>query len=150
MVESLRFVVEEICPTTLKVFPLRVYNGTFVHDLVLRKGQKWLRYDEDTCLTQETSSCNSEDLREIIRLSNVITSIYRYLVENEWFENEVTYRSFQFFQNLYETLVPFEFSDPDVWHITNCPQNAYDSCVCQRIWASYVEPVREADVRLSD
>ena len=138
MIESLRFVIEDVQPTTLKVFPLRVYPGTALHDLALSKGAEWLKYNMDTCLVIETDLCNQRELKVLIKLSNTIVSMYRYFTENNWFDKEVTCRSLTFFKRLYKILAPLEFSDPNVWHILNCPQNAYDANVCSQAWKLYL------------
>jgi len=131
MKESIRCVIEELYPTTIKIFPLRVYPGTVIHEMEISKGIKWINYNHSTRTVINTYSCSEQELSDMIKFSNVVVAFYRY------FGNQLRkkiYRTFGFYEILFHIIKKNEYLSSDYWHVLNCPQNSYDKNICQRIW----------------
>jgi radical SAM superfamily enzyme YgiQ (UPF0313 family) len=143
MRSSLRFVIEEAKPTTIKIFPLRVYPGTPLHDMAFQKGEHWIAYDPDSCLVESTWSCSRKEFQSFIKFSNFVVSLYRYLNSKNWFGREAEYRRLEFFDECYATVEPFRFSSYYVWHMLNCPQNSYDTDMVAHVWSYVLEEGRD-------
>lgn len=134
MLESLRFVIEEAKPNTIKIFPLRVYPGTAIHDIYLSSGSSWITFDQQTRLVHSTSTCSADELEGFVKFCNTTVATYRYLSSKDWFGKDYKYRCNNFFKWFYYKVSAWEFSNPDIWHIMNCPQNAYDEEKISRVW----------------
>jgi len=134
MLESIRFVIEEAKPNTIKIFPLRVYPGTPIHDMFLSRGSSWLSFDNHTRLVKSTATCCQEEMDEFTKFCNTVVTFYRFLSEESWLHKEQEFRRLPFFVRVFEKVSALEYSDADIWHIMNCPQNAYDRDKTQGVW----------------
>ena len=137
MKESLRFVVEQAHPTTLKVFTLRVYPGTALHDMATMQGNRWLRYNRATRLVESTFSCSGEEMEQMIKFGNSIVAFYRYLESKAWYGAGNRYRSLDLFEELFSWLELRERSSAAAWHVLNFPQNSYSEALVADLWDSY-------------
>ncbi len=97
--ESLRFAIEIAKPTSLKVFPLRVYEGTELQRLADNRG--W-EYDTGTRIIKNSDTFTEEEAQEWIKLGKYISLTYDILTENNWFGKETEYRKLSFLKRIYE------------------------------------------------
>lgn len=81
---------------------------------------------------------------DLVRYANLTVAMYHYL--NSWFGMEPDYRNLAFFDQLARVLVPLEHCSPDVWHILNCSQNAYEDQRTAKLWELYLEATRSGSV----
>ncbi len=93
--ESLRFAVEQAKPTSLKVFPLRVYEGTVLHRMAELE-DSW-DYDPDTRIIRRSHTFDEAECLAWMRLGRATAHLYRFLEENGWFGDEQGLRKIKLF-----------------------------------------------------
>ena len=110
--DSLKFAIEDAKPTSLKIFPLRVYEGTILHKMA--EGEENWSYDPQTRIIKSSHTFDEEEVSEWIRLGKTITFFYKFLNDKNWFENESKFRSLKFFIHLFNELglqLPGEYDE---------------------------------------
>jgi radical SAM superfamily enzyme YgiQ (UPF0313 family) len=95
--QSLKFAIENARPTSLKVFPLRIYEGTELHHMTQNKD--FLEYDKGTRIIKKSHTFNEIEFLEWMRLGRTSMHLYRFLGENNWFDKEQKFRNIKFFIN---------------------------------------------------
>src|SRR3989344_2738282 len=91
---SLKFAIEEARPTSLKIFPLRVYDGTVLHQMALNKS--W-GFDKQTRIISSSDTFAETELLEWMTLGVTSAQLYKFLSENKWFGREDKFRNLEFF-----------------------------------------------------
>jgi len=94
--ESLRFAIERAKPTSLKVFPLRVYEGTILQKMAETE-DSW-DYDPETRIIRKSNTFDETEFSDWIQLGRSTSHLYRFLEENEWFGNEEGLRRLEIFK----------------------------------------------------
>lgn len=100
--ESLQFAIENAKPANFKVFPLRVYEGTKLHEMTTHK-KDWI-YDFKTRIIKRSHSFDEKEFLEWAELGNFSSLFYEFLVENKWFGKEKEFRNFGFFKKVLESI----------------------------------------------
>jgi len=95
--ESLRFAIEEAKPSSLKVFPLRVYEGTKLHKM-FQNEDSW-DYDEETRIVKKSHTFDEMEFSDWMNLGISSVHLYKFLESNNWLNNESKFRSLDFFIN---------------------------------------------------
>jgi len=95
--ESLRFAVERAKPASLKVFPLRVYEGTILQKMA-ESEDSW-DYDPETRIIKKSNTFDEIEFSKWMQLGRSITHLYKFLEENEWFGDERVLRKLNFFKS---------------------------------------------------
>jgi len=122
--ESLRFAVEEARPTSLKVFPLRVYEGTRLHQMVQNE-DAW-DYDEKTRIIKRSHTFDETEFLNWLRLGRTSSHFYRFLESNNWFGNEFKLRNLNFFircSDRFGDKIPEEYDEEKIKKIWEEMQN---------------------------
>lgn len=99
-IESLRNIIEEIRPTLLKVFPLRIYEGTALHQMI--KVDKSIEYDATTRIIKKSHTFDEQELKKWLLLGRTTEQFYRFFQENNWFNQQASLRNINFFINCAE------------------------------------------------
>ena len=98
--ESLRFAVEVARPKRINVFPLRVYEGTELHNMT--KSDVSLKYDESTRIIKNSSTFDETKFESWMQLGRMTAHLYRFLEENNWFGREGEFRNMRFFNRFFD------------------------------------------------
>jgi radical SAM superfamily enzyme YgiQ (UPF0313 family) len=93
--ESIRFAIEEAKPTSLKVFPLRVYEGTELYTMASKNS--WV-FDQETRIIKRSSTFDEKEVLGWISLGKTVSGLYRFLESNAWFNQESNFRNINFFK----------------------------------------------------
>jgi len=121
--ESLRFAIETAKPRRINVFPLRIYEGTELHNLL--KSDNSLEYAESTRIIKKSITFDEKKFREWMELGRTTAHLYRFLEENNWFNKEKEFRNIDFFNNFFN-ISKKEF--PEI----------YDSKEIAKIWTENI------------
>jgi len=116
---SLRFAIETAKPTALKVFPLRVYEGTVLHKMV--ENQDSWDYDRKSRIIRRSHTFDDEEFLQWMKLGRTSAHLYRFLESNGWFQKEPSLRDMNLF---------LRFSDRFGHQITE----EYDESKIKRMW----------------
>mgnify|MGYP001559023770 CR=1 FL=1 len=116
---SLKFAIEKARPTSLKVFPLRFYEGTVLHQMA-QKEKAW-DYNEKTRVVNKSHTFDKTEFINWLRLGRSSAHLYRFLESNGWFGDEHTLRDMAFF---------VRFSDKFGQHL----HEEYDESQIRRLW----------------
>lgn len=95
--ESLRFAIEKAKPTSLKVFPLRIYEGTILQKMAENE-DSW-DYNPETRIIKKSNTFDETEFLEWMQLGRSTAHLYRFLVGNEWFGDEKGLRKINFFKS---------------------------------------------------
>ena len=93
--DSLKYAIEMAKPSSLKVFPLRIYEGTVLHQLAMNNGL--CTYDKFTRIIKSSHTFDEKELSNWFQLGRVCSHLYRFFSENLWFDSEDKIRSINFF-----------------------------------------------------
>ena len=123
-IDSLRFAIEEARPTSLRVFPLRVYDGTRLHQMA-QNNELW-DYDKETRIIKRSHTFNEEEFLEWMRLGRTISHFNRFLNSNNWFGNESKFRSLSFLVSVFNLVgnrIPDEYNEEEIKKLWEKIQN---------------------------
>lgn len=95
--ESLRFAVERAKPTSLKVFPLRVYEGTILQKMA-ESEDSW-DYDSETRIIKKSNTFDEEEFSKWMQLGRSTTHLYRFFEKNKWFGDDQGLRRLEIFKS---------------------------------------------------
>jgi radical SAM superfamily enzyme YgiQ (UPF0313 family) len=95
--ESLRFAVERAKPTSLKVFPLRVYEGTTLQKMA--ENENTWDYNPETRIIKKSDTFDETEFLGWMQLGRSTAHLYRFLVGNEWFGDEQSLRKINLFKS---------------------------------------------------
>jgi radical SAM superfamily enzyme YgiQ (UPF0313 family) len=129
--ESIRKVVEDVRPTSLKIFKLKIYEGTPLQQLAETSG--W-RYDPDSKVILNTDTISGSELTHWMDFGNNVVGLYRYLTENNWFGQEAQYRSLIYFEKVFASLK--EKSPQTARELSNMGQGQkdYNPALLEKVW----------------
>ena len=116
--ESIRFAIEQAKPTSLKVFPLRVYEGTKLHQMA--QNERLWDYDEETRIIKRSHTFDQTEFLKWMKLGRTSAHLYRFLESNNWFGKEPKFRSFDFFVNVSDRFgqqIPEEYNEDKIKEI---------------------------------
>ena len=99
--ETVRYTIEEAKPTTFRIFRLRVYEGTRLHQMALEKSWK---FDKTSREIEECPGFEKDELDSAMKYSNSTVLMYRFMVEKNWFGNENKYRRLKFFNRFFDEI----------------------------------------------
>ncbi|MEK6793119.1 MAG: radical SAM protein [Nanoarchaeota archaeon] len=118
---SLKFAIERAKPTSLKVFPLRVYEGTQLHHMVKIEG--W-EYDDKTRIIKRSNSFDETEFSNWMKMGRTSAHLYRFLESNNWFGEESKLRDIKMF---------IRFSDKFGKQI----KEEYDDSQIKKLWSEF-------------
>ena len=122
--ESLKFAIENAHPTSLKVFPLRVYEGTRLHQMAEKDNS--IQYDENTRIIKRSSTFDETEFLKWMLLGRTCTHLYKFLGDNNWFGEEGRLRDIRFFKYITDNFgreVPEEYNQESIAKIWRKSQN---------------------------
>jgi radical SAM superfamily enzyme YgiQ (UPF0313 family) len=88
--ESVRTAIEDFRPTTLKLFRLKIYDGTPLHQMA--KENQW-EFDPKTRAVMTVPGFSREDLKDLEFFSRNTQELYSFLNESNWFGLEEKLRN---------------------------------------------------------
>jgi len=137
MLESIRFVIEDARPDSLKIFPLKVYPGTKIEGMARSKESSWLAYDPITCETRSGSTFGPEEFANLVCFSNATSKLYHFLSSEKVIDVGQT-RSLRTFDRFYHFLKRRETKDVNAFLVLNMPQNSHATDSVCRLWRQFV------------
>ncbi len=121
--DSLRFAIEFARPTSLKVFPLRVYDGTVLHQMAQKEGS-W-QYNQETRIISRSHTFDENELLKWMNLGRTSMQLYKFLTKNNWFNRESEFRNinlFNKFADRFSNKITEEYNEEEMnyfWQVYN-------------------------------
>lgn len=109
--ESLRFAIESAKPTSLKVFPLRVYDGTILQRMAENE-DSW-DYDGESRIIRKSHTFDETEFSQWMQLGRATTHLYRFFEENKWFGDEQDLRRLDNFKLFSDKFGKYLFEEYD-------------------------------------
>lgn len=113
--QSLKSAIEIARPTSLKIFPLRVYEGTKLHQMAQDK--HFLEYDKETRIIKNSYTFDEGEFLEWMKLGRTTAHMYRFLESHNWFGNEAKFRNLKFFiscSDKFGKQIPEEYTEGQI------------------------------------
>lgn len=136
MRESIRFVIEDACPNSIKIFPLKIYPGTIIEAMAKKKGKVWITYDPVTYDTHSSFSFGSQEFAELVTYANATGKLYRFLSDTRQIDAGRN-RKMHTFDRFFEFLKQGESSDMDAFLVLHMPQNSHATESVRRLWDKF-------------
>jgi len=113
--DSLKFAIEVARPTSLKVFPLRIYDGTKLHEMA-KSNNSWA-YDENTRIIKQSNTFDESEFLKWMQLGKTCMHLYHFFQNNKWFNNDSKFRNLEFFINFsdkFGSVIPEEYDEKKI------------------------------------
>lgn len=100
--DSLKEAIETFKPSSLKLFKLKIYEGTKLHSLAEKMG--WV-FDPESREIKSTDGFSERDIDHLATLSKNTSELYSFLEKNNWLQEEARLRKFDVFLRFNDYLI---------------------------------------------